>query len=81
VRVSLNPAHFCPETDASGPVIIRSVGLKHAAPVRVAENYEVVHRFAPGRSDEPFEVAVLPRGARRSRMIAGPHCTNAMGIR
>jgi NAD(P)-dependent dehydrogenase (short-subunit alcohol dehydrogenase family) len=32
--------------------------------------------FAPNRSDETFDVAVLPRRARRGRMVADTHCPN-----
>jgi hypothetical protein len=34
----------------------------------------------PNRSDDALDVAVLPGRARRGRMIADPHRTNAMGI-
>ena len=45
-----------------------------------AEHDEVVERFATDRSDEPLNVAVLPRRARCSRVISDPHCTNAAGV-
>jgi hypothetical protein len=47
--------------------------------VRVAEHDEVVERFATYRSDEPFDVAVLPRRARCGRAISDPHGTNTAG--
>ena len=49
--------------------------------MRLAEHDEVVERFARYRSNEPLDVAVLPRRADCSRVIANPHCTNAAGVR
>ena len=46
-----------------------------------AEHDEVVERFATDRSDEPLNVAVLPRRAWCGRVISDPHCTNAAGVR
>ena len=45
-----------------------------------AEHDEVVERFATYRSDEPLDMAVLPRRAWCRRMIAYLHCTNAAGV-
>src|ERR1700722_12285039 len=36
--------------------------------------------FAPNRSDEPLDEALLPRRARYGRMNHDPHCTNAAYI-
>jgi hypothetical protein len=49
--------------------------------VRFAEHDEVVEGFATDRSDEPLNVTVLPRRARRCRLISDSHCTNAAGVR
>ena len=62
-------------------IVVRSVGLEDTAQVRLAEHDEVVERFATYRSDEPFDVAVLPRRARCGRVISDPHGTNAAGVR
>src|ERR1700719_3232178 len=61
-------------------VVIRSVILQNATQLRFVEHDEVVERFATDRSDEALDVAVLPRRAWRGRMIADPHCSNAMGV-
>jgi hypothetical protein len=62
-------------------IVIRSVSLQDTAQVRFAEHDEVVERFATYRSDEPLNVAVLPRRAWCGRVISDPHCTNAAGVR
>ncbi len=49
--------------------------------MRFAEHDEVVERFATDRSNEPLNVAILPRRAWSGRVISDPHCTNAAGIR
>jgi len=67
--------------DGSGLIVIGSVSLKHTTQVRFAEHDEVIERFTTYRSDEPFNMAVLPRRARRGRVISDPHCTNAAGMR
>jgi len=36
--------------------------------------------FVKDRADEPLDVSVLPRRAWRGRVIATPHCANAMGV-
>ena len=48
--------------------------------MRLAEHDEVVERFATDRSDEPLDVAVLPRRAWCGRVISDPHGTNAAGV-
>jgi hypothetical protein len=60
--------------------MIGSVRPQDTAQVRFAEPNEVVEGFATDRSDEPLDVAVLPRRAWRRRVIADSHCTNAMGV-
>src|ERR1700736_2171588 len=66
---------------SSDLIVIRSVSLQDTAQVRFAEHDEVVERFATYRSDEPLNVAVLPRRAWCGRVISDPHCTNAAGVR
>src|ERR1700693_3252713 len=65
---------------SAGLIVIRSVSLKDPAQVRFAEHDEVVERFATERSDEPLDVAVLPRRAWCGRVISDPHGTNAAGV-
>jgi hypothetical protein len=48
-------------------VIIRSVILQNATQLRLVERHQVIERFAPDRTDEALDVAVL---ARRARTIA-----------
>jgi hypothetical protein len=47
---------------------------------RFVEHDQVFEAFAPNRSDQALDVAILPRRARRGRMIANPDCSNAMGV-
>ena len=62
-------------------VVIGSVILQNATQLRFVEHGQVIEAFAPNRSDEALDLAVLPGRARRGRMIADPHCPNAMGVR
>src|SRR4029077_15768927 len=43
----------------------------------LAENDDVVKAFPPDRTDQPFSICVLPRGARRRRSIANAHRSNS----
>lgn len=61
-------------------IVVRSVSLQDGAQVRFAKHDDVVERFATYRSDEPLDMAIPPRGARCSRMIADLHCTNAADV-
>ena len=61
-------------------IVIRSVILQHATQLRFVKHDQVIEAFAPNRSDDALDVAVLPRRARRGRMITDPHCLNAMGV-
>src|ERR1700688_3540550 len=61
-------------------VVIGSVILQNVTQLRFVEHDQVIEAFAPDRADEALDVAVLPRRARRGRMIADPHCPNAMGV-
>src|SRR5260370_40153954 len=64
-----------------GVIVIRRVSLEDTVQVRFAEHDEVVERFATDRSDEPLNVAALPRRAWCARVISDLHCTNAAGVR
>src|SRR5258708_4924150 len=61
-------------------IVVKSVVLQNATQLRFVEHDQVIEAFAPNRADETLEVAVLPRRARRGRMIADTHRSNAMGI-
>src|SRR5712691_6941032 len=61
-------------------VVTGSVIPQNATQLRFVEHDQVIEAFASNRSDEALDVAVLPRCARRGRMIADPHCPNAMGV-
>src|ERR1700688_3113989 len=61
-------------------VVIGSVILQNVTQLRFVEHDQVIEAFAPDRADEALDVAVLPRGAWRGRMIADTHCSNAMGV-
>ncbi len=54
------------------PIVVGGVILQNAPQLRFVEHDQVIEAFAPDRSDEALDVAVLPRRARRSRMIANP---------
>ena len=54
-------------------IVIRSVSLQDTVQVRFAEHDEVVERFATDRSDEPLNVAALPRRAWCARVISDLH--------
>src|SRR6202040_630718 len=61
-------------------VVIGSVIPQNATQLRSVEHYQVIEAFPPDRADEALDVAVLPRRARRRRMITDPHCPNAMCV-
>ncbi len=48
--------------------------------MRLAEHDHVVEAFPTNRSDEPLNVAILPRSAWCRRMIADPHRANPPGV-
>src|SRR5208337_882684 len=62
-------------------VVVDGVSLKNPTQVGFAEHHEVIQALAPNRADQPLDVSVLPRRARRNRMIADAHRPNAPGVR
>ena len=48
------------------PIVVGGVILQNAAQLRFVEQDQVIEAFAPDRSDEALDVAVLARRARRS---------------
>ena len=61
-------------------IVVRSVSLQNPAQVGFAEHDKVIERFATYRSNEPLDMAVLPRRARCGGAISDPHSTNAVGV-
>src|ERR1700747_2093152 len=54
----------------AGPVVIFHVTEQQVTEVAFAEYNDVVKAFPADRTDQPFSITVLPRGARRRRSIA-----------
>jgi hypothetical protein len=54
----------------AGPIVIFYVTEQQVTEVALAEYNDVVKAFPADRTDQPFGICVLPRGARRRRSIA-----------
>ena len=54
----------------AGPIVIFHVTEQQVTEVAFAEYNDVVKAFPADRTDQPFSICVLPRGARRRRPIA-----------
>jgi len=54
----------------AGPIVIFHVTEQQVTEVALAEYNDVVKAFPADRTDQPFGICVLPRGARRRRSIA-----------
>src|SRR6476660_10425755 len=54
----------------AGPIVIFHVTEQRVTKVALAEYNDVVKAFPADRTDQPFSICVLPRGARRRRSIA-----------
>src|ERR1700693_3890926 len=54
-------------------IIIFQVRQQHMSEVPLSEHNNVVKAFPSDRTDQPFGISVLPRGARRRRSIANAH--------
>src|ERR1700721_2727896 len=57
----------------AGPIVIFHVTEQQVTEVALAEYNNVVKAFPSDRTDQPFSISVLPRGARRRRSIADAH--------
>src|ERR1700722_4183150 len=57
----------------AGPIVIFHVTEQQVTEVALAEYNNVVKAFPPDRTDQPFSISILPRGARRRRSIANAH--------
>jgi hypothetical protein len=54
----------------AGPIVIFHVTEQQVTEVALAEYNNVVKAFPADRTDQPFSISILPRGARRRRSIA-----------
>src|SRR6202021_3597928 len=54
-------------------IIIFEIRQKDMTEVPLSEHDNVVKAFPSDRTDSPFSISVLPRGARRRRSIADAH--------
>src|SRR3984893_6020580 len=54
----------------AGPVVIFHVTKQQVTEVALADHNNVVKAFPADRTDQPFSISILPRGARRRRSIA-----------
>src|ERR1700722_1812295 len=54
----------------SGPIVIFHVAEQQVTEVALAEHNNVVKAFPSDRTDQPFSISILPRGARRRGSIA-----------
>src|ERR1700694_2160677 len=55
------------------PIVIFHVTEQQVTEVAFAEYNNVVKAFPSDRTDQPFSICVLPRGARRCRSVANAH--------
>src|SRR6202011_256089 len=55
------------------PIVIFHVTEQQVTEVAFAEYNDVVKAFPADRTDQPFSISILPRGARRRRSIANAH--------
>src|SRR5258708_7888934 len=58
---------------SSDLVVIAGIRLEGAAQGDFTHDHNVVEALAPDRSDEPFNMAILPRRAWRGRVVPDPH--------
>jgi len=61
-------------------VVVRGIRLKDTTQVRLAEDDHLIEAFASSRTDQPFDVSILPGRTRRDWMIADAHRTNAPSV-
>src|SRR6202043_3887725 len=57
----------------AGLIVIFHVTEQQVTEVALAEYNNVVKAFPSDRTDQPFSISILPRGARRRRPIANAH--------
>src|SRR5229473_5970001 len=57
----------------SDVIVIVGVGFHDPTQMHLAQDNDVVHTLTPDRTDQPFSISILPRGARRRRSIANAY--------
>src|SRR5258708_3239067 len=57
----------------AGPIVIFHVTEQQVTEVALAEYNNVVKAFPSDRTDQPFSISILPRGARRRRSVANAY--------
>src|ERR1700736_1971408 len=57
----------------AGPIVIFHVTEQQVTEVALAEYNHVVKAFPSDRTDQPFSISILPRGARRRWSVANAH--------
>src|SRR5258708_8303365 len=58
-------------------VVIVHVRLQHVTEVALTEHNDVVKACPSDRTDQPFGISVLPRGARRCRPVTNAHLSKS----
>src|SRR6202043_1628217 len=57
----------------AGPIVVFHVTEQQVTEVALTEHNNVVKAFPANRTDQPFSISILPRGARRRRSIANAY--------
>src|ERR1700739_4717136 len=57
----------------AGPIVIFHVTEQQVTEVALAKYNNMVKAFPSDRTDQPFSISILTRGARRRRSIADAH--------
>src|SRR6202023_2891420 len=57
----------------SDAIVIVGVGFQDPTQMHLAQDDDVVHTFAPARSDQPFGNAILPGRGWCGRLVPDPH--------
>ena len=58
---------------SAGTIVIVGVGAKHAAQMCLPDNDQMIQTFSSDRSDQPFDIGVLPGRAWCRRAIPDAH--------
>ncbi len=61
---------------SAGPFVIVGVGAKHAAQMCLPDNDQMIQALSSDRSDQPFDIGVLPGRAWRRGTIPDSHGSN-----
>src|SRR5476649_364211 len=63
----------------SNVIVIVGASLQNLAQVHLAQDHDMINAFAPDRSDEPFNKAILPRGAWCDGLVPNAHGAQSAG--